>query len=281
MNIKITADSTCDLPLALVREHDITITPLGVAKGDGHFKDGVDITPADIFRHVAEGGELCSTTAVNVGEYTALFRELSPAYDAVIHVNIGSGFSCCHQNACIAAEEFDNVFAIDSRNLSCGQGVVVMEAVRRAKTCTDVNALCGQLRELTQRVESSFILNQLDYLAKGGRCSSVVALGANLLRLKPCIEVVDNKMTVGKKYRGGFAKCVAQYIRDRLEGRDDIDWDTPLYTPSVELDQEELDTARAAIAQFGKFRRVEEARAGCTICCHCGPHTVGLMFLRK
>lgn len=280
MNIKITSDSTCDLSPQLLRAHNITLTPLGVVKAGAHCKDGVDITPADIFRHVSQGGELCSTTAVNVGEYSALFAQFSPQYDAVVHINLGSGFSSCHQNACIAAEEFDNVYVIDSKNLCCGQGAVVMEAVRLAETCTDVTAMCDALRAVTDRVESSFLLNQLDYLAKGGRCSSVMALGANLLKLKPCIEVVDNRMKVGKKYRGTFAKCLAQYIKDRLEGREDIDWSV-LYLPSAAVDREELDTARAATEHFGKFQRVEESDAGCTISCHCGPHTLGLMYIRN
>ena len=126
------------------------------------------------------------------------FAELAKEYDAVFHVNIGSGFSASHQNAVLAAENLPNVYVIDSRNLSTGQGHVVLEACRLAKTATDPEEMYRQLNAFAPTVDASFLLDRLDYMVKGGRCSSVVALGANLLRLKPCIEVVDNKMIVGK-----------------------------------------------------------------------------------
>ena len=202
MRIKITADSTCDLSPELVQENNIEIFPLFINMGDKSYLDGVDIHPADIFAHVAAGGALCSTAAVPIGTYRERFEALSREYDAVVHVNIGSGFSVTYQNACLAAEDLPNVRVIDSRNLSTGQGHVVMEACKLAKTATDLDEMCEELKELTYRVDASFLLDRLDYMVKGGRCSSVMALGANLLKLKPCIEVVDNKMVVGKKYRG-------------------------------------------------------------------------------
>lgn len=198
MKIKITSDSTCDLSPELLRENDIELFPLFINKGDESFRDGVDIQPADIFAHVAAGGALCSTAAVPVGVFHDRFAELAKEYDAVFHVNIGSGFSASHQNAVLAAEDLPNVYVIDSRNLSTGQGHVVLEACRLAKTATDPEEMYRQLNAFAPTVDASFLLDRLDYMVKGGRCSSVVALGANLLRLKPCIEVVDNKMIVGK-----------------------------------------------------------------------------------
>ncbi|OJU15481.1 MAG: fatty acid-binding protein DegV, partial [Clostridiales bacterium 43-6] len=212
MKIKITSDSTCDLSAELIGENNITILPLKVMKQGKAYTDGVDISPADIFSHVNSGGELCTTAACNIEEYRSVFASFSGQYDAVIHINLGSGFSSCYQNACIAAEEFDNVYVIDSQNLSTGQGHIVMEACSRAKTCTDVQVLCSDLRALTQRVEASFVINRLDYMVKGGRCSMVAALGANLLKIKPCIEVKNGKMQMGKKYRGSFAGCLSQYV---------------------------------------------------------------------
>ena len=208
MKIKITSDSTCDLSPELLRENDIELFPLFINKGDESFRDGVDIQPADIFAHVAAGGALCSTAAVPVGVFHDRFAELAKEYDAVFHVNIGSGFSASHQNAVLAAEDLPNVYVIDSRNLSTGQGHVVLEACRLAKTATDPEEMYRQLNAFAPTVDASFLLDRLDYMVKGGRCSSVVALGANLLRLKPCIEVVDNKMIVGKKYRGSYVKCM-------------------------------------------------------------------------
>ena len=137
----------------------------------------------------------------------------------MFHVTIGSGFSSCYQNACIAAQEFDNVYAIDSQNLSTGQGLVVLTIAKLAAEGKSVQEILDYVADLTPRVEASFLIDQLDYLSKGGRCSAVAALGANLLKLKPCIEVKNGKMGVAKKYRGNYDKCLASYIRDRLEKR--------------------------------------------------------------
>lgn len=280
MKIKITTDSTCDLSPQILQAHDVSVIPLGIVMDGKVYKDGVDIVPMDIFSHVAQGGELCTTAAANVGEYVDFFAPFAKEYEAVIHVSVGSGFSSCCQNAGIAAQEFDNVYVVDSRNFCCGQGAIALEAAKRTASCTDPAALCDEIRELAKRVECSFLINQLDYLVKGGRCSAVLALGANLLKLKPCLEVTNNEIRVGKKYRGSFAKCVAQYAKDKMEGREDLDWSV-LYLPSARVDQEELDTARAAAQHFGQFKKVEESEAGCAISCHCGPHTLAFIFLRK
>lgn len=280
MKIKITADSTCDLSPELIKENQITLAPLTVMKGEKTYRDGVDITPADIFSHVDAGGSLCSTAAVSIGEYQALFAAYSAVSDAVIHITIGSGFSACYQNACLAAEGFPKVRVIDSRNLSTGQGHVVLEACKLAKTCTDLEEICENLRQLTSRVEASFLINRLDYMVKGGRCSSVMALGANLLHLKPCIEVKDGTMQVVKKYRGPYAKCLANYVQDRLAGRTDISRER-LFITYTPMDGEALQAVRDAVAQCPPFTQVYETTAGCTVSCHCGPDTLGVLFIRK
>jgi len=141
MRIKITSDSTCDLSKELLEKYDITVIPLTIVKEGEPYTDGINITPADIFDHVAAGGELCSTTATNVGEYADWFAKFSDLYDGVIHINISAEFSSCYQNACLAAEEFDNVRVVDSRNLSTGQGLVVLKACELAKTCTSLDEL--------------------------------------------------------------------------------------------------------------------------------------------
>ncbi len=283
MKIKITSDSTCDLSEELIRLHNIEIIPLTIIKGGADLKDGRDISPIDIFSHVDKGGALCSTTAVNIGEYRAVFERLSQEYDAIIHVNIGSGFSACYQNACLAAQDLANVRVIDSQNLSTGHGHVVMEACKLAEHCTDiaaVDALCEGLRELTGRVEASFLLSRLEYMVKGGRCSSVAALGANLLKLKPCIEVKNGQMQVVKKYRGSFEKCLSDYVKDRLTHRDDIIRDR-IFITHTPVPAEGMQAATAAVAQYGGFDQVYRTDAGCTVACHCGPGTLGVLFIRK
>lgn len=280
MNIKITSDSTCDLSHELLKKYNITMLPLTVIKDNKPYADAVDITPADIFSHVEAGGELCTTAAMNMGEYADFFEKFASDYDYLIHVTIGSGFSSCYQNACLAAEEFDNVYIIDSQNLSTGQGLVVLKAAELAQTCTDIDSIMAQAREFTTKVEASFLIDQLKYMVKGGRCSTATALGANLLGLKPCIEVKDGKMAVVKKYRGNYAKCLATYVKDRLNGRDDLDNNILFVTYSPVTD-ECHNAVNEAIAQYGNFQNIYHTDAGCTVSCHCGPGTLGILFARK
>ena len=280
MNIKIISDSTCDLPKDLLAEKDITLFPLVVVKDNVSYKDGVDIFPADIFAHVAAGGALCSTSAGSVGDYEDMFALYAKDYDAVIHVSLGSGFSSSYQNACVAASEFDNVYCVDSMNLSTGQGFIVLKAKALAESGMDAKAIVDELNAMVPKVEASFLVDKLDYLAKGGRCSAVAALGANLLNLKPCIEVKNGKMGVVKKYRGNYAKCLAAYVKDRLADREDILRDTLFVTHTVISD----DCHKAvmdAVASCESFKTVYETTAGCTISCHCGPGTLGVLFVKK
>ncbi len=280
MKIKILSDSTCDLSAELLERYNISLAHLTVVKGDEQFTDGIDITPEDIFAHVAAGGALCSTSAYSIGQYEDLFSKYAGEYDGVIHINISSGFSSCYQNACIAAENFPNVRVIDSRNLSTGQGHVVLYAARQSEKATDLDALAEDIRTFTGKVEASFLLDRLDYMVKGGRCSMVAALGANLLNLKPCIEVKDGKMVVVKKYRGNYAKCLANYVKDRLSSREDIDR-TELFLTHTPVTVECLTAVNNAIDEHGHFQTVYETVAGSTVTCHCGPGTLGILFVRK
>ena len=280
MKIKIISDSTCDLSADLIQKYDITIAPLTVIKDDQSFLDGVTITPSEIFSHVAAGGSLCSTSAGSVGEYQALFDTYAKDYDGIIHISLGSGFSASYQNACLASEEFENVRVVDSQNLSTGQGLVVLKACELAARGGDLDTIADEVRAFTDRVEASFLVDKLDYLVKGGRCSTAAALGANLLNLKPCIEVRDGKMVVVKKYRGNYAKCLANYVKDRLADREDLDDGTLFITQTV-VSEECYDGVVKAVDTYGKFRTVYHTTAGCTISCHCGPGTLGILFVRK
>ena len=280
MKIKILSDSTCDLSPELLEKYDITVIPLIVMKDDQEYRDGVTITPADIFAHVAAGGSLCSTAALSVGVYQEIFEQYAKEYDGVIHVNIGSGFSSSYQNACLAAEDIANVRVVDSQNLSTGQGLVVLKAAELAQSCTDLDALHSELTAFTEKVEASFVLDQLKYMVKGGRCSSAAALGANLLNLKPCIEVKDGKMSVVKKYRGNYVKCLTSYASDRLANREDID-DQRIFITHTPVSDEQLEAVKDTVAQLGNFRETLVTDAGCTISCHCGPGTLGVLFVRK
>ena len=180
----------------------------------------------------------------------------------------------------MAAEDFPNVRVIDSQNLSTGQGLVVLKACELAKTAADLDQLAEELRAFTEKVEASFLVDKLDYLVKGGRCSSAAALGANLLNLKPCIEVKNGKMAVVKKYRGKYDKCLANYVKDRLASREDLDGDILFVTKTVVSD-ECYSAVMATVSEYGNFKNVYETNAGCTVSCHCGPGTLGVLFVHK
>ena len=280
MRIKILSDSTCDLSAALVEQYDIGIVPLIVMKAGEEFLDGVTITPQQIFDHVAAGGNLCSTAARSVGTYEEFFERYAREYDGVLHVNIGSAFSSSYQNACIAAESFDNVRVVDSQNLSTGQGLVVLKACELAKTAASLDELKAELDTFTPKVEASFLLDRLEYMVKGGRCSMVAALGANLLNLKPCIEVKNGKMVVVKKYRGHYDKCLAGYVRERLANREDLDGGI-LFVTKTPVTDGCYSAVMEAVKTYGHFQHVYETDAGCTVSCHCGPGTLGVLFVRK
>lgn len=280
MNVKILSDSTCDLSNEQLEQHNITLARLTVVKAGEQFTDGIDITPADIFAHVAAGGDLCSTAAYSIGQYQDLFAQYAKDYDALIHINISSEFSACYQNATIAAAEFDNIFVVDSRNLSTGQGHVVLEACRLAQSGIAPADIVEKLNDFATRVEASFLLDRLEYMVKGGRCSSAAALGANLLNLKPCIEVKNGKMSVVKKYRGTYSKCLANYVKDRLADRDDI-IRSELFLTYTPVSDDCLAAVKDAIAACEPFETVYETTAGCTVSCHCGPGTLGVLFVRK
>lgn len=280
MKIKIISDSTCDLCPELLSRYDIALTPLYVIMDGKTYRDGVDIHPADIFRHVDNGGKLCSTSAVNVEDYRQCFAGYAGEYDAVIQVTIGSKFSTCYQNASIAASGFSNVYVVDSMNLSSGQGHLVVEAAQLAEQGVGAVEICSRLQEMRNRVEASFVMDQLAYMQKGGRCSSAMAFGANLLKIKPCIEVRDGAMSVVEKYRGHFEKCIEKYVKDRLKDRKDLRQDRIFITHSPTA-PEAVAAAREAIAKYANFAQVYETNAGCTVSCHCGPDTLGILFIRK
>ena len=280
MNIKITADSTCDLSLEIIERYNIDILPLYVVENEKSLRDGIDVSPEDIFDFVEKTGGSVSTSAVNTNDYINYFTKIKKNCDAIIHINISSEFSSCYQNSLIAAETVGNVYPVDSRNLSTGSGHIVVEAAEMAESGASPEEIVSAMKELTEKVEASFFIEKLDYLRRGGRCSALTALGANLLSLHPCIEVKDGKMGVGKKYRGNMEKVAEQYVRDRLEGRTDIQTDRIFVTHSPS-DRELVEFVKAEIPKYMKFDEIIETDAGCTVSSHCGPNTIGILFKRK
>lgn len=280
MKIRITADSTCDLSPEYVARHHIEIIPLTVSMGGRDYTDGMDIAPDDIFRHVAGGGDLPKTAAVNTERYRRTFERLLGDCDAILHFNISTDFSSCHPNAVAAAAGLP-VTCVDSRNLSSGIALLVAEAVDMIEGgCDDAEAVAAHVRGLIDKVDASFIIDRLDYLYKGGRCSMVAVLGANLLKLKPCIEVVDGKMIVGKKFRGTYDRCLRQYVEDRLRAPELVN-PKRVFITHTGVSPERVDALRDHMTSILPFREILEVRAGCSITSHCGENTLGILFMRK
>jgi DegV family protein with EDD domain len=281
MRVLITSDSTCDLSPELVTRYGIGIIPLTVTLGDNDYKDGIDLTPDQIYPFVEETGILPKTSAVNTNEYIHFFRDQLKSGDALVHFCISSKFSSSYQNAVLASEQFDNVFVVDSQNLSTGQGLLVLKAAEYAAAGMSAKELFEKTSALAPKVEASFVINTLDYLHKGGRCSALAMLGANLLHLKPCIEVIDGGMEPKKKYRGLIDRCIVQYVSDRLKDRDDLDYSRIFITHTACSDTVVEDVRKIIRELAPDFEEILETTAGCTITTHCGPNTLGILFIRK
>ena len=282
MSIKILADSTCDLSEELIRKYDIGIVPLTVTLGERSGLDGVDITPEDIYAYVEESGNLPKTSAVSVGEFTKVFQSWREQADEIICFCISSLFSSSYQNACIAAEEFEGVYPFDTYNLSTGEGLIILRAAEMAHEGCSVEEILAECRSIVPRVEASFALNQLEYLRKGGRCSALAAFGANLFHIKPAIHVKDGKMEPGKKYRGKIDNVIRSYVQDRLQGRgDEIDMHR-IFVTSARCTRETVESVKQLVREFcPNVEEIDETVAGATITTHCGPETLGVLFIRK
>ena len=279
-NIKITCDSTCDLPQELYAKYDVEVISLAVTLGDTLHRDGVGITAPELFDYVKETGTLPKTSAISMGEYLDVFGKYTAEGKSVIHINLSSNLSASHQNAVLAAQELSGVYVVDSRSLSTGSGHLVIEAAEMAAQGLDAETIVARLNEMKERLDVSFVLQTLEYLQKGGRCSSVAALGARALQLRPEIRVADGGMGVGKKYRGSMEKSVLDYVRGRLEGRDDIDTRRIFITHST-APQELVDKVIALVKELHPFQEVITSVAGCTISSHCGPNCLGVLFFKK
>lgn len=277
--VKITCDSTADLSHELLQKYNIDTIPLYIIIDENTYRDSVDIQPDDIYAYAQRTGKLPKTAAVSVQNYIDLFAKYQE-YDAIIHINIGQQFSSSFQNAYIASQEFKNVYVINSENLSTGSGHLVIEAAELAAQGLDAEQICENLKRVIQKIDASFVIDTLDYLKMGGRCSSIQAFGASLLNIKPCIEVIDGKMEVGKKYRGKIEKSIQKYVVDRLKDRDDIITDRVFITHSgcsVDL----LNQVKQLVIESQPFEEIFITRASCTISCHCGPNTLGVLFKTK
>lgn len=278
MKIAITLDSACDLTPELLKKYDFRTIPFTVNLGGKSFEDG-QMDTMDIYKYVDETGTLPKTSAINEESFFNFFSEIRKTYNAIIHFDISSDISSTYQNAVSAAKRVSNVYVVDSRSLSTGISLLAIYARELTKTVNDPKKIAEQVRGLTDKVQASFVVERLDYLYKGGRCSALALLGANILKIRPQIVLQDGKMKPTRKYRGKMVKVVADYCRDVLREYPDADKKICFVTHS-RATQDMIDAAKEAVHAAG-FEEVYETIAGCTISSHCGKNTLGILFMNK
>ena len=274
--IAISLDSACDLSKELIEKFDFKIIPFGVNLGDKFFYDG-EISPEEIFEYADNNKTLPKTNAVNEEAFKEHFAKILNDYDAIIHFDISSEMSSAYQNAVNASKNFKNVYVVDSRTLSTAISLEAIYAKKLTETMDDPAKIVELVKKRIPAVQASFIIERLDYLYKGGRCSGLALLGANLLKIRPEIEVLNGNMKNTEKFRGKMADCVTKYCRVTLEKYNHPDKSVIFITHSV-ADKELVDAAKAVVSEYG-FENVYETTAGCTVSSHCGKNTLGILYI--
>lgn len=279
----ITADSTCDLPQNLIEKNNIIIIPLSVLLGEESYYDGVNIFPQDLYDYVDRTGVLPKTAAVTPAQYYEIFAKAAKEGKAVVHISLSSAISSSYQNACLAATEFEDVYCIDSKSLCTGMGLLVLKACDFREKGFDAKQIANRVGSLVPKVSTTFVLDNLEYLHKGGRCSSVAKFSANVLGIRPSIGVDPQQGTldVVKKYRGKIEAVYKHYIDDQLKDVSNIDASRIVIANSGGVSDDIINYARDAINSKGVFEEVVEADAMCTISSHCGPKTLAIFYIKK
>ena len=279
----ITYDSTCDLTPQLLERFQIRTVPLTIQSGERVFADDGQYTSAELYADYRRNGTLPKTAAVSPEEFKSFFSPiLEGGYD-IVHIDISSELSCTCQNAVLAAQELaeqGRVCVVDSRQLSTGGGLLALQGAKLRDRGMDAADIAEELRGMASCSDTSFVLDTLEYMWKGGRCSGVAALGANVLKLKPCLEMREGKLVVCKKYRGSMEKVYRQYITERLAGKTVVE-DHAFITHSGEVSENTLRELTELIRELAPFKEVFVTQAGCTVSSHCGPGTLGVLFLRQ
>ncbi len=278
------ADSSIDLTEELRERYSVHTLPIHIILDDKMYEDGVDITSADIFQKYYDSKMLPKTAAINMDDIiSALKPYVEDGYE-VVYISLGSALSSSFRNSCIAAEELGGkVYPIDSCSLSTGAGLLAIEAAERIAKGMSAKQVAEEVTALNQKNHASFVLDTLEFMRAGGRCSAVTAFGANLLGIKPCIKVFNEQngaMAVSKKYRGKFEKVIFDYVDETLASYDNIRTDRIFVTYSTvenDLDKRVADYIR----EKGIFKEIFITRASGTISCHCGPNCLGILFMTE
>ena len=278
MKVIISAESTIDMSKELCQKYGISVIPYTVMMGDTEYVDG-DITNKDIFEFVAKNKTLPRTSAINRFGYEEYFKKLLTQGDAVVHICLSSGFSSACDNAKAVAKTMENVYVVDSQSLSTGIALLAIKASEFAAEGLSAIQIAERLNALVPKVQASFVLDKLQYLYKGGRCSGLAVFGANLLSIKPSILVENGKMHVGKKYIGKLDNAVKKYCDDILAANPNVDLSRAFVTYSSAT-PERIEIAKKALTERG-FKEILETTANATVSSHCGPNTLGILFIKE
>ena len=279
MKIRISADSTADLSQELLEKYNIPTMPLHVSLGENDYIDGVTIKPQDIYDFYATTKKLPKTGARSAEEYKEFYQGiLDEGYDAIVHFTISADMSASYANAELASRDFNNVFVVDSRQLSTGIGLLVLDACDMVEAGLTAKEIAERAASRTEATKSSFIVNTLEFLYKGGRCSSLAYLGANLLQIKPCLEVKNGLIGVESKPMGRYRRCVDKYcesIKSKATNPDP----KRCFVTHTQMDEGIAEEVIATVKSWGIFDEVLETTAGCTVTTHCGANTIGILYI--
>lgn len=277
MKIAISTESTADLTKDMIKRHNIFVLPFHIILGDEDFLDDEKMNSEKLFEFVKKTNTLPKTAAISEFEYEEHFKKLLKSHDKVLHFTLSSKMSVSNTNASKAAKKLEGVEVVDSKSLSTGIGLLVMFAIDKINEGKSFEEVLKQTRQKVELVKASFVINNLKYLHKGGRCSSVALLGANILKIKPEIVVNNGEMSVGKKYRGKHSEVLAKYTKEVLEGHNP---DKKRAFVTYSSKPAFADQMIKFVKDFG-FEEVYETNAGATIATHCGPETIGILFIDK
>lgn len=278
--VKVFSDSTCDLPPDLIVQHQIGILPLYVLFNDVSYRDGIDITTPDLYKKVQETGKLPKTAAPSPGDFIAAFKPYIDAGDDIIYIGLSQQLSATLNNARLASQEFPEgrIEVVDSQNLSTGIGLLVMRAVDFAADGLDIHTIADKIKAMVPKVETEFIIDTLDYLHKGGRCSGIARFVGSMLKIRPSIKVVDGSMIPAQKFRGTRTKALQGLLNTALADKDNISPERIFVTHSVSDDALFL---QKELRKNTTVREIPISLAGCVISSHCGPNTIGILYIKK
>lgn len=282
--IRIITDSTCDLSKELIEKYNIRVIPLHVSfpGDDTEYLDGVNINSEQLYDLAKKLNVLPKTGAVNVVEFIKVFGEELAKGNEIFYVGIGSGLSSSYNNACIAREQFPDskIVVLDGQNLSTGTGLIVIKAARLAKEGKSLEEIKEICEKAVPLVSAKFCIDRLDYLYKGGRCSGMAMIAAHALKIHPVAKVINNKLVVYKKPRGKYENAVEVQIDEFMHDLDNIDKSCVFITHSGRMDGIEKQIYDK-ISPYLDKENLFITEAGCTISSHCGPKTIGILYILK